>query len=174
MARRMGYLRPVQSIKHVIDTNGSISAGAPSTNDVIDTVNSPVTGTSNQCSVGSTVNALFLNVQVVPVIASGGVNNIYMIVYKNPGANVTGPAVDTVGISDKKRFVIHQEMLMLSNGITLGDNNPRTLFKGVIKLPPRMKRNGIQDKWQVIIGHRSAEATQVSEFCLQAIYKEFK
>ena len=32
-----------------------------------------------------------------------------MIVYKNPGGNLTAPAPNTIGSNDNKRFVIHQE-----------------------------------------------------------------
>ncbi len=172
--RRAMALRPVQSLKHVIDTNGAITGGTPSTTDVITTVDSPVLASVNQCANGSTVSSLFLNISVVPVIAAGGVNNMYLIVYKNPANNLSAPPVDSVGTSDRKRYVVHQEMLMLGNGVDQGSNISRTLFKGVIKLPRTFKRNGYEDRLQVIIGHRAGEVTQQSDFCLQCIYKEFR
>ncbi len=135
---------------------------------------SPATDTTNQVLTGSTVFGIFLNVQVVARVGAGGVDNIYMIVYKNPSANLNIPSVDNIGASDKKRYVIHQEMVMTQAGITDNSLIPKTLFKGFIKFPFKMKRNGIDDKWQVVIGHRTGEATQVSNFCLQAIFKEFR
>lgn len=173
MARFNRSLRPVQSVKHIVDTNGGITGGTPSVTDVIVTRDTPAAATTNECAVGSTVHAIFLNVQVVPIIAAGGVNNIYMIVYKNPGSSIPAPNVDSVGTSDDRRRVLHQEMLMLGNG-NIDTNISRTLFKGVVRLPRSIKRNGILDKLQVVVGHRAAEQTQSSDFCLECIYKEFR
>ncbi len=167
-------IRPVQSLKHIVDTNGGITGAGASVNDVINAVDAPVIATPNQIHQGSTVNAIFLRVDVIQKVAAGGVDNIYMIVYKNPGGNVPNPAVDGVGVSDKRKFVFHQEMAMLGTNLTPTDAIPRTLFKGVIKIPPRYKRFGFNDKLQVVIGHRVGEVTQQSEFCLQCIYKEYQ
>jgi len=171
----MARLRPVHSLKHIVDTNGAIVAAAQSITDVIVTVDSPgaVTG-PNQVEVGSTVNAIFLNVQVIQEIPAGGVDNIYMYVYKNPGGDLTGPAVDGVGASDERKRVIHQEMVMTGTVLTAASAVPKTLFKGVVLIPKGLRRNGVQDKLQVVIGHRTGEATQSSNFCLQCIYKEFR
>ncbi len=169
-------LRPVQSLKHIVDTNGGILGGSPSTTDVVNAVDAPVIASPNNVQQGCKVHAIFLNVQVVMDTKGGGINNIYMIVYKNPGGNVTAPAVDAVGVSDKRKFVLHQEMLMLSNEhVTVTQFAvPRTLFKGVVRIPPRLNRFGYNDKLQVVIGHRNAEATQKSDFCLESVYKEFR
>ncbi len=172
--RRSLRLRPVNSIKHVVDVNGGITGGTPSTIDVINTVNTPVLGTSNEVEFPSSVHAIFLRVEVIQKVAAGGVDNIYMIVYKNPGGNITAPAVDAVGINDNKKRVIHQEMLMTGTVLTAASAIPKTLFKGVIMIPRGLKRNGANDKLQVVIGHRAAEVTQQSNFCLQCIYKEYR
>ncbi len=173
MRRRNLRLRPVMSLKHVVDTNGAISMGAPSITDVITTVNNPSASTSNQCALGSTVNAIYLRVEVIGKDSAGGIDNVYMIVYKNRSGDLIPPPVDAVGVSDERRNVIHQEMLMLDfKGTTAGF--PRTLFKGVILIPRGIRRNAVEDKLQVVIGHRPAETTQLTEFCLQCIYKEFR
>ncbi len=172
--RRGQGLRPIRSLKHVVDTNGGITGGTPSTNDVIDVVANPLNTASNECANGGRVSSIYLNVQVIQKVAAGGVDNIYMIVYKNDGNNVSAPAVDAVGVSDLRRHVIHQEMIMTGNVLTAAAAIPKTLFKGVIKIPRSLQRSGLDDKLQVVIGHRNAEATQQSNFCLQCIYKEFK
>ncbi len=174
MRRQNLRLRPVNSVKHVVDTNGGVTGGTPSTNDVILGVDSPSSANTNQCLIGSTVHAIYLRVEVIQKVAAGGVDNIYMIVYKNPGGDLTGPNVDAVGASDDKKRVIHQEMLMTGTVLTAASAIPKTLFKGVIALPRAIRRNGVGDKLQVIIGHRNGEATQQSNFCLQCIYKEFR
>jgi len=173
--RRMSpRLHPVRSIKHIVDTNGLIVGSGQSVNDIVNVKDDPSNTVTNECAVGSTVGAIFLNVQVVQQVVAGGIDNIYMIVYKNPGNNVVNPAPDSVGTSDKRRFVIHQEMVMIGSSNSVNSPVPKALFKGVIVIPRALKRNAIQDKWQVVIAHRLGEATQTTQFCLQCIYKEFR
>jgi len=174
--RNLTRLRPVKSLKHVIDTNGAITGATPSQTDVVNVVNDPADTSTPQVAQGSTIHSIFLNVQVVGIIGAGGVDNVYMIVFKSPGDNINPPSVDSVGTSDSRRFVIHQEMMMTGQpGGNPGSSNiPRTLFKGVIKIPRGYKRNGYDDKLMVLIGHRAGEVTQKTNFCLQCIYKEFR
>lgn len=170
-------LRPVNSLKHIVETNGSVSAAGQSVTDVIQTVSAPTTGTTNECHVGSSVHAIYLRVEVIGVVAAGGVDNIYLGVFKNPSNDLAIPNLDSVGASDRRRFMIHQEMLMTTPQATSGaggDNGfPRTMFKGVISIPRGFKRNGVSDKLQVVLQHRSGEATQTTRFCIECIYKEF-
>jgi len=166
-------LRPVNRLKHVIDTNGAISMGGQSVTDVISSVESPSVTVSNQCVTASIVNSIYLRVEVIGKDSAGGVDNIYMYVYKNPSNELPQPPVDAIGVSNKRKFVIHQEMMMLDfKGTTSGF--PRTLFKGVIKIPKQYQRNGVNDRLQVVLGHRPAETTQLTEFCLQCIYQEYR
>ncbi len=173
--RRSLRLRPVQSIKHIVDTNGAVTAGTVSTNDIIkEDASVDYKVSSVKVESGSTVHAVFLNVQVVLSTPAGGVNNIYLAVVKNPGAQIIFPVLNQLGNSAVRKFVIHQEMVMLGNGVDQGSFIAKTLFKGVILIPPRLKRFGIDDKMSVLIQHRSGEATQQTDFCLQCIYKEFQ
>ncbi len=167
-------LRPVQSLKHVVETNGTVSAALISVTDVINTISNPVDTVTNACAVGSTVHAIYLRVEVVGTIAAGGVDNIYMGVYKNPANAIAAPNLDAVGTTEKRKFFIHQDMIMLAPFVTGGTQFPRTLFKGVLKIPRGYKRNGVDDKLQVLLQHRTGEATQTTRFCIECIYKEFR
>ena len=172
--RRAFALRPVTSLKHVVDTNGGISAAAVSTTDVMQAVDGPQYLISpQQINTGANMKWIFLNVQVIQEVAAGGIDNIYLAVYKNVGNN-TALAVnlDSIGTSDRKRFVIHQEMVMTGTALTAASAVPKTLFKGVIRIPKSLQRFGLEDRLQVLISHRTGEATQVTNFCLQCIYKE--
>ncbi len=165
-------LRPVQSLKHVVESSGLVSAAGQSATDIINTVNTPIAATSNQVAVASTVHSIYLRVEVAGRTAAGGVPNIYMAVYKNPGNLIGAPNLDAIGTTDRRKYVIHQEMIMLNS---LSDGSfPRTLFKGVIRIPRGYKRNGVEDKLQVLLQHRSGEATQTTDFCIESIYKEFR
>ncbi len=172
--RRGNRLRPVHSLKHIIDTNGGITGAGASTTNVVLAHDAPLITNPERVQQGSTVNAIFLRVEVIQQVVAGGIDNIYMIVYKNPGGNTAAPAVDSVGSSDTRKFVLHQEMVMTGNTFGVAAAVPRILFKGVIMIPLRLRRFGFNDVLQVIIGHRTGEVTQQSRFCLQCIYKEFQ
>ncbi len=159
-------LRPVRSIKHIVDSSGGLVAGSTSTTDLINTVADPDLSVANAVADGSTVHSIFLKVEGYAT-NTAGLANMYMLVFKNPGANLTGPNASGAGIVDEKRFIIHQEMVMLEKNTT---GNPRTLFHGVIKIPRSYKRNGIKDKLQLLI--KTVNVT--GDFCAQCIYKEFR
>ena len=96
-----------------------------------------------------------------------------MGVFKNPGNRFLAPALDTVGVTDLRKYFIHQEMVMVP-GSDVGENEfPRTMFNGVIKIPRGYSRNGVEDRLQVILQHRSGEATQTTRFCIECIYKDY-
>ncbi len=168
-------LRPVNSVKHIVETNGNVLAGTASVTDVINTVDAPIFTNTVNNHVGSNVRAIYLRVEVVAKIGAGGIDNIYMGVMKNPANEISIPNLDVIGGTDKRKFFIHQEMLM--TGQTGGNpgaaNIPRTMFKGVILIPRHYQRNGIDDKLQVILQHCTGEATQQTGFCIECIYKEF-
>ena len=170
-------LRPIVTIKHVIDTNGSVSAALQSVTDIYDTRDSPSSFT-NQVETGARVRAFYLRVEVIGVVPAGGVDNIYFYVIKNPGNRFILPSADAIGASDLKSFIIHQEMIMTTPQATSGaggDNGiPRTMFKGVILIPRLYQRLGVEDKLQLVLQHRGGEATQTTRFCVEVIYKEIR
>ena len=166
---RRQNLRPVNSRKHVVDIQGGLVAGTQTFVDLANTVDAPVLAQNDEVATASTINALFLNVQVAAT-GTAALANVYMIVYKNPGNNVgvsNIPNANAVGISDFKKNIFHQEMIMTEKNTTA---IPRTLFKGVLKLPKHFRRMGYDD--HVII---ALYAPGVNfDFCVQCIYKEFR
>ncbi len=93
--------------------------------------------------------------------------NFYIHIAKNPGNNLTMPEANVVGASDNRKYIIHQEMVMLQ-GTNAG--NPRTVFKGVIVIPRGYRRNGIDDR----LALRLFSPGVAVNYCFQAIYKEFR
>lgn len=159
-------LRPVNRIKHVIDAQGGLVIATVATTNLIESVASPVLANRAEVEVGATVNGIYLHVEVYATSASA-LSNVYMIVWKNQGGNTTVPVPDTVGANDDKRFVIHQEMVMMERQI---NGNPRTLFNGVIVLPRGYRRFGPNDKLDCSFIARGVTV----DFCLQCHYKEFR
>ncbi len=164
---RFTRLRPVNSLKHIVDKQGGLTVGTQVNDFLINTRDAPVTTANPQeIHIGSTVSSIFLNVQVA-ASSTAALANVYLIIMKNPGNSLAVPAANAVGISDERKHVIHQEMIMTEKNSTA---IPRTLFKGVIKLPPRLRRFGIDDT--LIFGLLSPGVTM--DYCVQCIYKEFR
>ncbi len=139
-------------------------------------VDAPIAA-SNQVHVGSAIKFFFLAVEIVGAIAFAGVPRVYMYVVKNPSAELTLPNPDAVGASSVRKYIIHQEMKMVSQQASSAGGGdftfPRTMFKGVIRIPKRYQRQGIEDKITVVMGNATGESTGSTRFCIQAIYKEF-
>ncbi len=171
-------LRPVKSIKHVVDASGTTTGGTNSIVDLIDAVASPANTVSNQVGDGATVHGIFISVEIVGAVAYAGVPRVYMVIYKNPGNNVAVGDISNIGVSDRRRFVLHQEMTMISQQASSAGGGdftfPRTMFKGVVRLPRTFKRMGIDDKLQFVISNEIGESTGTTRWCIQCIYKEFR
>ncbi len=165
----MMALRPVHRIKHVVDGNGSLTAASQLENTLIKTKDAPVLATPQDVETGSKVNGLYLKVVVASNEATqtGVPPQVYMAIMKNPGSALAAPTINAVGVSDLKRYIIHQEMTMIQNQ---PNGNPTVVFNGVIKIPKGYIRNGPDDKLVMILFCPNINIT----FCYQAHYKEFR
>jgi len=163
-------MHPVQRIKHVIDSSQVIAKGTAFPIVIVSATDTPTLGVSTSVITGSKVHGIYLKIEVASndVTDPGIIPNCYLTVYKNPGDNITQPVPNTIGTSDNKRFVIHQEMVMLEN--TGRGGNARILFNGVIKIPKGYSRFGPNDKLYVVILSPQLDIAQ----CLQCHYKEFR
>ncbi len=168
--RRRSNLRPINSIKHVVDQQGGTVGGTQVNNVIaIATQNPDTSATANEVKIGSTINSIFLNVQVL-MDSDTVLPNAYMMVYKNPGNLFTGgsiPDANQVGTSEMRKWVFHQEMAMTSEA---NDSIPITLFKGVLKIPRKMRRMGQADR--LVVQLFSLTGNNLFT-CIQTIYKEY-
>ncbi len=163
-------MRPVKSLKHVIDVQGGTVADTKNNIDLVQGVADLTVQGTTQVSSGSKVFGLFLNIQAY-VVSGAALNNMYFIIYKNPGANVSAadiPKANVVGASDFRRQVFHQEMLMLGD---IDNIIPVTLFKGVIKVPRTFQTIRENDKITIQL---FTPAGITTFFCIQCIYKSFE
>ncbi len=167
--RRTMRLRPINRIKHVFDSSTVLAKATNFPFELIKTVDAPVLTGINQVETGSTVNAVYLRIEVASNDAfdAGVVPNFYLAVMKNPGDNLTNVTPNVVGADDNKKYVIHQEMIMINN---LQGGIPRTLFNGVISIPKGYRRNGPKDKLIAIVQCPQLDTV----VCVQCHYKEFR
>jgi len=159
-------IRPVHRIKHVVDIQAGAALGVRSIQTIVSTVDAPVLANVTEVETGAKINGFYLKVEAYATTA-GALSNAYMVVFKNTGNNLVDVTPNQIGASDNKRFVIHQEMVMLQKQVA---GNPRTLFAGVIVIPKGMRRCGPQDQWKVIFLTPGVDA----DFCIECIYKEFR
>ncbi len=159
-------LRPVHSIKHVVDIQGAVNAGVLATEPLVDTVDAPSLADVDGVLTGSTVHAIYLRVEVVAT-SSAALSNAYLAIGKSPGNNITFPNPNAVGTSDSKKFIIHQNMVMIQKQT---NSNPRTLFDGVISIPRGYKRFGYDDQLKALI---FAPGVNI-DYCIQCIFKELR
>ncbi len=167
-------VRPVNSIKHVVDTATSVVLAVTSVVPIIEAVDAPVLSNVQQIEGGSVINAIYLRCEVLGTGVYAGVPRVYFTVQKNPGGNLAFVQPNSVGGSDNKKFVIHQEMTMIHNAGADGAGFPRTMFQGVVKIPSRYRRFGVRDTMIVAFQNGSGETSGIANVCVQAIYKEFR
>ncbi len=163
-------MRPVKSLKHILDVQGGTVADTKSNIDIAQGVADLTVQGGTQVSSGSKVFGLFLNIQAY-LLTGAALNNIYFIIYKNPGNNVSAadiPKGNVVGTSDFRRQVFHQEMNMLGD---IDNVIPITLFKGVIKIPRTFQTIRENDK---ITMQLFTPAGITTFFCIQCIYKSYE
>ena len=161
-------LRPINRIKHVVDSQQGIVGGAVQDFVLVNTVDTPLIANVANVETGSKVNGFFLVIELTNTEGTQGViANAYLMVFKNPGANLTFPNPNVVGADDNKKYVFHQEMVMLQK---VTNSNPRTLFKGVITIPRHLRRNGPSDQ---IVARVFSPAIDL-DACMQCHYKEFR
>jgi len=172
MARRFNRgmaLRPVNRIKHVVDFNGQLTAGSQIDFVIVVANDDPSLGQTTQVATASKVNGIYLKIEVASndTPSPAVIPNVYLSVFKNPGGQLVPPPPNNVGASAVKKYVIHQEMIMIQNE---DNGNPRILFNGVIKFPRGYIRNGPLDEWQLSILSPGVDCN----LCLQCHYKEFR
>jgi len=152
----------------VVDIQGAVAAGATVGNVLIQAVDAPVLANVAEVETGSKVNGIYIHLEAVRTgTASGVIANFYMSIMKNPGFNIADVSPNSTGADDNKRFVIHQEMVMLQQ---VDNSNPRTVFNGVVVIPRGYRRFGPNDQLRMILESPGVNMS----FCVQAHYKEFR
>ncbi len=164
--QRGNSLRPVNRIKHVVDSQLGLVLDTQVTKIIAKAVDDPKLANITEVQNGSTVNGIYLNVEAYATTAAA-LSNIYIAIVKNPGANITFPNANVIGSNDNKRFVIHQEMKMLEQSV---NGNPRTIFNGVVVIPRGYRRMAPNDQIALLIFAPGVNCS----VCLQSHYKEFR
>ncbi len=163
-------LRPVNRIKHIVDVSQTLAQATTLGIVLVNATDTPTLANTKGVQTGSTVNGIYLKFEVASneAIDLGAIPNFYMLIMKNPGGNLTSINPTTAGDDDNKRFIIHQEMVMIENKGQ--GSNPRVVFNGVIVIPKGYRRFAPNDTLDIVINCPALATVS----CLQCIYKEFR
>ncbi len=168
--RRMGSsLRPVNRIKHVFDVQAGVVLGTQLNTTIAASTDTPTQAVTSSVETAAKVNGFYIKAEV-SATSGTALANVYFILFKNVGGNFSTPVGNAVGTSDVKRYVIHQEMIMLQKFDADVSANPRVLFNGVIAVPRGYRRMGPNDIWQLGVFSPGANL----DLCIQVHYKEFR
>ncbi len=163
-------LRPINRIKHVVDSSATVAANANQSFTIASATDTPTLAATASVETGSKINGFYIRAEIASneAIDLGAIPNVYFYLWKNTGGNLLKPSANAVGASDNKRFVIHQEMSMIENKGQ--GSNARTLFNAVIVVPKGMRRMGPNDLWDIVMLCPALNTAQ----CIQVHYKEFR
>ncbi len=167
--RRSQGIRPVNRIKHVVDSSGGLTSTS-SVNALADTV-TVLTDPFNPVEVelGSTINGMFISIYVIgstgaplegPIdwyIGKGRASQTALNQFPDPGVT---------GTFDIRNQIFHEEKGLSGSG----DGTPM-VFKGVIAIPKGMRRMRSGDSIFIKIKCTGAD---VCNFCIKAIYNSYK
>ncbi len=168
--RRMGNARrPVNSIKHIIDSEGALNAGAVSDNVIATAVPNVDTSTfkPGDIRVGGTINGFFLSVFIIGATGAplnGALN--WFIIKIHEGQVAIMPVPGQTGLSKLRNQIIHEEKGLAGSG-----DGTAMAFRGVVAVPRGMRRMREGDQWFIRL--QSQDAVNDATFCLKAIFKSY-
>ncbi len=157
-------LRPINSVKNIIDQTAlGVAAAVITTTSVFDVVND-YTGLSTQVPIGAKVSSVYVFLQ----IQQDAVNsNVDWYIWKGPGnISATMPVPGATGGHVNRRYILHEEKGI--PGTVAGGATPLT-FRGVIKIPRGMQRMAEGDVISVNI-----RGVSIHDACIKAIYKFYQ
>ncbi len=170
MSRRSLALRPVNSVKKVVDVEAGLTASTVSTNNVVNSLAAAawIDAADSNVPQYSNIYGIFLSLYVtLDGAPDASVPIVDWYISKNPGDNLTMPEPGATGGNDNRRWIIHEGKGLLSFD-TIGQ--PRQLFEGVVVIPKKMQRFSLDDTLQI----RILTENHNGFFCLKAIYKFYR
>lgn len=171
LSRRAQRLRPVKSEKHEITwSNLAQNASTTQTVEIVRGVQSPG-APDEEVEIGDTVSSVYFEFNLNGVDNSGVAQVFHWIIMKNPSGEITLTNANPTLYNQKiKRHILKRGMEMLP-GIPLGSGGTvQTKRVFVVKIPPRLRRFGQDDKLD--LHYRSSSASGIN-FCGIAIFKSF-
>ncbi len=136
--------RPIQSYKAVINNTFSTAAASQAVDNVSSGVDN-YSGATKEVPTGAVIKALRVNIQGINSSASVGAVHFYVALVRGGQTAASFPDADTVGLSNVRNQIFHQEMQIFgtSDGKSVGMNR-------LIKIPKHMQRVREGDKFYLM------------------------
>ncbi len=158
-------LRPINSVKNIIDGTFLGVAAATVTNVLIGNGVNNYAGAVDEIPIGAKVSSVYLFVQIIS--GDSGVANADWYIWKGPlSLNAAMPVPGATGGDANRKYILHEEKGIPGNAL---DGAYPLTFKGVIKIPRGRQRFGEADRIQIKM--RSAD---VYNACVKCIYKFYQ
>ncbi len=160
--RRSSNLRPINSVKNIVDGTFLGVTAATSTFVTLGATVNTYGGGVTEVPIGAKVYSVYLFVQI---ISATGTANADFFITKYP-ANVVLPVPGVTGGSPARKFILHEEKGLPGNA---ADGAYPLTFKGVIRIPKGRQRFAEGDTLQLI-----ARSADVYNMCVKCIYKFYQ
>ncbi len=163
-SRKAFALRPVHSVKEIVDgVFLAVSAGV-STTVVACLVVNDYTGTVGTCPIGASIKSMWIHVSYALVSATPDSNFDWYLI-KDPGTQLAIPTPGATGGNVNRKWIFHESKGLAPNA---DDANPQ-VNQGWIKIPRKMTRMGESDR--ILLVARGAASNY--NLCVKIIYKWF-
>ncbi len=158
-------LRPINSVKNIVDgTFLGVAAAAITNIDLAVTVNAYAGGV-NEVPIGAKISSIYLFVQGIS--GDSGVANFDWYIAKCPNDVLAAlPTPGATGGTTQRKYILHEEKGIPGNAL---DGAYPLTFKGVIKIPKGRQRMAEGDRIRVRL--RSAD---IYNSCVKCIYKFYQ
>ncbi len=161
--RRGSNLRPINSVKNIVDGTFLGVLAATNTDVVVAATVNDYTGGVADVPIGAKISSVFLFVQMIS--SDSSVSNMDWYIIRKP-SGVALPTPGAVGGNAARKFVLHEEKGIPGNAL---DGAYPLTFKGVIKIPRGRQRMGEGD--QLLVRLRGASEYNA---CVKCIYKFYQ
>ncbi len=168
MPRFRRALNPVNSIKHIIDTEAALTGNMASNSVIAIAVPNVDTTTfkPGDIRVGATINGFFLSVFIIGATGAPVNGSANWLLVKLHTDQLT-PQAGNTGVSKIRNQIIHEEKGLVGSG-----DGTAMAFKGVIAVPKSMRRMREGDSW-VLSVRMVNQGTDDAQTCVKAIYKSY-
>ncbi len=164
--RRGRALQPINSVKHILDSEGVVQQVNSRT---VIAVGVPNVDTAvfkpGDIRTGGKINGFFIIVTAIGTSSAAIDGNFNWYLAKFHDGQTVVPTPGQTGISKLRNQIIHEEKGVVASG----DGTPRD-FKGVIAIPKGMRRMREGDSWEIVsLMTGTGDVNQ----CIKVIYKSY-
>ncbi len=165
---RRSSLRPINSLKNVVQDVAIIAGAGTGNFNLIEAVDAPVLANTQEVGTGCRINQIYLEVWIYGNAVAGVNSPITWMLWKNNASAISAPTPTSLGVSDSKKY-----SFAVGKGLVGSSANgqPGYLIRGWFSIPKSMRRMGHDDRIQLVIENSTANDLNV---CRLAIYKWYK